>query len=362
MPLRSSKAMNVVLFEAFPDPYRQSMARYASCLKSALTPLLRPGELILSYLPPVRVAPKAARYWSEYVIYPWMARRQAGEVNHIIDHAYGHLAGWIEPKRTVVTVHDMIALKTRDGFIRRHNLRGICRAAHVICVSEATRQEFLRLSGYPPEQTHVIHEGVEEEFFVEPAGDPFERLGLPRARYLLHIGHVFPYKNIPGLLRVFSQLVGDKGTDLFLLRVGGAFTREQQRLAQQLGIAGRIRHLGYVPSKQLPLLYRCAELLLFPSLDEGFGFPVLEAMASSLPVVASQRGALPEVAGQAALLADPSDPTALVDRVRNLLKDSALRFQLKEAGRRRARQFTWDSTARKTLEIYHRVHEAAANR
>jgi alpha-1,3-rhamnosyl/mannosyltransferase len=157
--------------------------------------------------------------------------------------------------------------------------------------------------------------------------------------------------------------VSDQGADLFLLRVGGAFTRKQQRLARQLRIEARIRHLGYVPSKQLPLIYRCAELLLFPSLDEGFGFPVLEAMASGLPVVASQRGALPEVAGQAALLADPSHPTALADRVRDLLKDSALRSQLKEAGRRRARQFTWDSTARKTLEVYRRVHhEAARNR
>lgn len=362
MPLRSFKAMNVVLFEAFPDPYRQSMARYASCLKSALTPLLRPGESASSYLPLVHVAPKVARYWSEYVIYPWMARRQTGEVNHLVDHAYGHLTRWIEPKRTVITVHDMIALKTRRGFIQRNNLRGICRAARVICVSEATRREFLRLSGYPPEQTHVIYEGVGEEFFVEPAGDPFERLGLPRARYLLHIGHVFPYKNIPGLLRVFSQLVNDQGADLFLLRVGGPFTREQQRLAQQLGIEARIRHLGYVQSEQLPLLYRCAELLLFPSLDEGFGFPVLEAMASGLPVVASQRGALPEVAGPAALLADPSHPTALADQVRNLLKDSALRSQLKEAGRQRARQFTWDNTARKTLEIYRRIRKADVNR
>ncbi len=354
--------MNVVLFEAFPDPYRQSMARYSSCLKAALTPLLKPGESVSSYFPPARVAPKAARYWSHYVIYPWRARRQAGEVNHIIDHAYGYLAGAIDPRRMVVTVHDMIALKTRHGFIRRHNLSGICRAAQVICVSEATRREFLRLSGYPPEQAHVIHEGVGEEFFVEPEGDPFKQLGLPRARYLLHIGHVFPYKNIPGLLRIFSQLVDDKGADLFLLRVGGPFTREQRRLAQQLGIENRIRHLGYAQSQQLPLLYRCAELLLFPSLDEGFGFPVLEAMASGLPVVASQRGALPEVAGQAALLADPSHPTALADRVRELLKDSTLRAQLKEAGQERARQFTWDSTARKTLGIYRRIREENANR
>lgn len=362
MPLRSSKAMNVVLFEAFPDPYRQSMVRYASCLKSALTPLLKPGESVSSYLPLARLAPKAARYWSQYVIYPWRARPQAGEINHIMDHAYGHLSWAIETQRTVVTVHDMIALKTRRGFIQRYNLRGICRAAQVICVSEATRQEFLRLSGYPPERTHVIHEGVGEEFFVEPEGDPFERLGLPRARYLLHIGHVFPYKNIPGLLRVFSQLAGDKGSDLFLLRVGGPFTQEQQHLAQQLGIETRIRHLGYVQFEHLPLLYRCAELLLFPSLDEGFGFPVLEAMASGLPVVASQRGALPEVAGQAALLADPSHPTALADHVRDLLKDSALRSKLKEAGRQRARQFTWNRTGQQTLEIYRRVHQEALSR
>ncbi len=354
--------MNVVLFEAFPDSYRQSMARYSSCLKSALTPLLVSDESISSFFPPGRVAPKPARYWAEYILYPRTARRHTGEVNHIIDHAYGYLTGWIEPQRTVVTVHDMIALKTRRGLIQRHNLRGISRAAHVICDSEATRSEFLRLSGYSPKQTHTIHAGVGEEFFAEPTGDPFEQLGLPKARYLLHLGHVFPYKNIPGLLHVFAQLVRGNGTDLFLLRAGGAFTREQQRLAQQLGIAQRIRHMGYVPSDQLPLLYRCAELLLFPSLDEGFGFPVLEAMACGLPVVASERGSLPEVAGGAALLADPSHPTALADQARELLRDSALRSQLKEAGRKRALQFPWDSTARKTLEIYRRIYEATAAR
>ncbi len=356
MPVR------VVLFKAFPDPYRLSMERYASSLADSVKPLLQPLESIVSYLPPVKLSPRWARYLSQYGVYPLSGRFHQGEVNHIADHAYSHLTWTLDPRRTVVTVHDMIALKTQRGLAQWYNLSGIRRAAHVICVSEATRREFLRLSGYPPEQTHVIHEGVGEEFFARPEGDPFELLGIPRARYILHIGHVFPYKNIPGLLRVFSQLAGDKSADLFLLRVGGPFTREQQRLAQQLGIDARIRHRGYVQSEQLPLLYRCAELLLFPSLDEGFGFPLLEAMASGLPVVASNRGSLPELAEEAALLVNPEDEPALARRVRDLLKNPPLQARLREAGISRARQFTWERTAQRTLEIYREVYKTSVEK
>lgn len=354
--------MNIVLFEAFPDSYRQSMARYASCLRSALVPLLGPSESVSSFLPPVSVAPKAARYWSQYVVYPRVGRHHQGSVTHVVDHAYGHLARALDARRTVITVHDAIALKTRSGFIQWYNLRGICRAARIICVSEATCREFLRLSGYPVERIDIVHEGVGNEFFVEATGDPFERLGIPRARYILHVGHTMAYKNIPGLLKIFSILTRETNLDLRLLRAGSPFSRNQTQSARDLGIEGRILHLGYLPADRLPDLYRCADLLLFPSLDEGFGFPPLEAMACGLPVVASNRGALPETTGGAALLADPLDEETMARHAKDILKSAKLQEQLSEAGIQRAHQFTWEKAAQKTLAIYRRVHQENSNR
>jgi glycosyltransferase involved in cell wall biosynthesis len=354
--------VRIVLFKSFPDTYRFSMERYASNLIASITPLLQLSESIVSYLPPVKLSPRWARYLSQYGAYPLSGRFHQGEVNHIVDHAYGHLAWSLDPRRVVVTVHDAIALKTRRGLAQRYNLSGIRRAAHVICDSEATQREFLHLSGYPSERTTVIYLGVGEEFFSDSTGSPFDRLGIPPDHYVLHIGHTMVYKNIPGLLRIFSTLTRSMGLGLRLLRVGGPFSPEQERLARDLGVDDRILHLGYLPQNRLPDLYRCAELLLFPSLDEGFGLPVLEAMASGLPVVCSNRGSLPEIAGDAALLSDPADEPTMARQARDLLQNDILRSQLREAGRRRARQFTWDSTARKTLGIYRRIHEANARR
>lgn len=338
------------------------MERYASNLAASIAPLLQPPESIVSYLPPVKLSPRWARYLFQYGVYPLLGRFHQGEVNHILDHAYGHLAWSLDSRRVVVTVHDTIALETRRGFVRRCNLSGIRRAAHVICDSEATQRKFLQLSGYPSERTTVIYLGVGREFFSDSTRNPFDRLGIPPDRYILHIGHTMAYKNIPGLLRIFSILTREMGLDLRLLRVGGPFSPEQERLARELGVDTRILHLGYLAPDKLPDLYRCAELLLFPSLDEGFGFPLLEAMASGLPVVCSNRGSLPEIAGEAALLADPADEPAMAQRVRDLLQNGPLRSQLQEAGRRRAQEFTWEKTAQKTLNLYRRIHQENSDR
>lgn len=334
------------------------MRVYASELQSALLPLLGAEDRLSISMPrPPCIHPRIVRYGVQYLLYPIQARSTPADIFHITDHSYGHLLWTLDPRRSIVTVHDVIALEARHGFVQRYNLRGVCRAARILCDSEATRRKFLRLSGYAPERTVVTPLGVEERFFVDPAGDPFGRLGIPPGRYILHIGHTMPYKNIPGLLRIFSILAGSMGLDLRLLRAGGPFSPEQERLARKLGLQERIFHARYLPPDQLPDLYHCAELLLFPSLDEGFGFPVLEAFASGLPVVASDQGAIPEVAGDAALLADPRDETAMAQHVRTILQNADLRARLREAGRQRARQFHWERTARQTLEVYRQVHQ-----
>ncbi len=353
--------MRVTLFRPFQDPYRLSMQLYADRLEEALRPLLPNGSVRSFHPRPAFVSPRLLRYAGPYLLYPLQARRAQADLGHIADHAYGHLLYFLDPSRSVVTVHDTILWK-EGGLskpVRALILRGISRAAAVICDSHATRDALLALIHLPPKRMEVIPLGVDHRFFEPAEGSPRERLKIPPGRYLLHVGHNKPYKNIPGLLRLLSLLSKERWPDLRLLRVGTRLTPEQERLAAELQVSDRIVQLGLVGPEELPSVYRCAELLLFPSLDEGFGLPVLEAMASGLPVVASNRGALPEVVGKAGILVDPSDLAGAARQVERLLAEPGLRRELRDAGRERACGFTWEKTAASTLEIYRRILRGA---
>ena len=355
--------MRVVLFQAFPDDYRQSMRVYYDSLREAVRPLLRPGEEISGYLPAaLRPTPRPLRYWDQYLRYPMLAPLSQGDVNHVVDQAYGHLLHACDARRSAVTFHDAIALKARKRltFIQRYNLSAIRKAAAVLCVSEASRKDLLAYLPSAKRRVRVIYEGVHSRFFETAAGDPKRRLSLAEGRYLLHVGHVKFYKNIPALLQVLAILTRQRGLHLKLLRVGGPFSNEQERLIDRFGIRDRIVSLGIVPAERLPDVYRSAELLLLPSLDEGFGFPALEAMASGLPVVASNRGALPEVIGKAGVLVDPADCAAMAKEVESVLTQPGRRQELREAGAQRARQFTWEKTAGETLAVYREIHAGKA--
>lgn len=370
-----SSEMDITLFKAFPDPYRQSMRIYADRLLNALQETLPQADKVRSFLPTfVPLAPRPARHIAQYLEYQIMAYFAQSDVNHIIDHAYGHLLYTLNPAKTVVTFHDAIGLKAHDGtlglptsrpsgsprLIQRYNLRGLCRAAAIICVSEASRNDLVSYTAYPLERTHVIHEGVDESFFGETDGDPKKRLGLSCGSYILHVGHTRFYKNIPALFHVLAILTQSLGKDVHLLKVGEAFTSEQKNLAEQLGVWNRIIHLGEVGDRVLPDVYRSADILLFPAWYEGFGLPVLEAMASGLPIVASNRGALPEVAGDAAVLVAPEDHEAMAKGIAAILEQPGYRSRLRDAGLKRAREFTWRRTAQLTLNVYRQVSETSS--
>jgi glycosyltransferase involved in cell wall biosynthesis len=363
--------MKVTLYKAFPDPYRQSMRVYADRLLEALRTMFAPMETAIPYLPrTVRLAPRPARYWAQYVGYQLSSRFAQGDVNHVIDHAYGHLLHSLDPSRTVVTFHDAIGWKPRneqpsdfDGshgqsLIQRFNLAGLRKAAAVICVSEASRKDFVAYTSYPLERIQVIPEGVDTCFFESAYEDDKRRLGLAQGRYLLHVGHTRFYKNIPALFQVLAILTKSLGLDVKLLKVGEAFAPEQEKIADRLGVRDHVVHLGFVEARLLPVVYRCADVLLFPSWDEGFGLPVLEAMASGVPVVASNRGSLPEVVGDAGILAEPDDYGTMAKSIAAILERPSLRSELREAGLRRARRFTWEETARRTLGVYKKLYQA----
>ncbi len=181
-----------------------------------------------------------------------------------------------------------------------------------------------------------------------------ERTGI-HERYLLYVGSNKPHKNLASLVRAWAGLVRDElvGADLRLIIAGREDPRHTsaRALASQLGLGASVCFMPDVPDADLPALLGGAECFVFPSCQEGFGLPPLEAMACGTPVVASNRGSLPEVIGEAGLLVEP-EPDSLAAAIRHMLQDEELRAHLRARGLARARQFSWKRTAAATLEVY----------
>jgi len=258
--------------------------------------------------------------------------------------------------RTVVaTIHDLaframpwtVAPETLAEFAR--NLGpSLYRSERIVAVSEATAGDVVQCLGIARRRVHTVHEGIDPRF-SETSADPPE--GVPD-RYLLFVSTLEPRKNVANLLRAFRLMV-EWGYPGALVLVGrwGWRTESIQREFEDSPVRRRILHLDYVDQEALPSLYRGAEALLFPSLLEGFGLPILEAMACGTPVVTAGRSAMPEVAGPAAVYVDPESPHGIATGVMALVRDAEHRERLAEAGRKRARRFTWESAAAATAQV-----------
>ncbi len=347
--------MRITLYEAFADPYRESMLVYGRFLASALEKEKNNGDFVRSYLPSwAALNPAPARYACQYLGYPAAAFFNQGDVNHILDHSYAHLTHALKAERTVVTFHDAIWLKFRPrlGLAQLHNLSGLKKAGRIVCDSSASRKALLEYLNYPAEKVEVVPLGLGDDFQTAQNVPRFP--GLLEGIYLLHAGHTQSYKNIPALFQVLS-ILKSWGKPVKLLKVGTEFSPEQIASARQLGVWDEVVHLGKVSRAQLPSVYKSARVLLHPSLDEGFGITLLEAMAMGLPIVCSNRGSLPEIAGDAAILTEPDDYLAMAKAVCGILENDGLRVNLVHEGRKQVSKFTWQNTARKMLEIYRQV-------
>lgn len=287
-------------------------------------------------------------------------------------HVPHYVLPWLFPRPMVVTIHDIIHvlfpefLPTSLGFAyARMSIRGaVRRARRIVTPSRATADDLKRLFGATEDRLQVIPNGMHPEFMVDGDPDADEqlraRLGVERP-YLLHVGNHKPHKNAEGLLKAYQLLVHDgRGPVPPLLMVGG-FSKDGElaRRATAMGLGGRVRCLGYVERCELAALFRGATAFIYPTLYEGFGLPVVEAMACGVPVVAGDIAAIREVAGDAVLRVNPREVVELGAAVRRLLEQPALQQQLRERGRARAREFGWRRAAQATLDVYRAVREAA---
>jgi glycosyltransferase involved in cell wall biosynthesis len=249
-------------------------------------------------------------------------------------------------RRAVATFHDLFVL-TGDYSTREFRERFAAQAREaaasadlIIAVSAFTARQVEQLLGVEPARLRVIHHGVRVR-----AGS-----GSRREKIVLHVGAIQRRKNVLGLVEAFERMPSE--WSLVLAGTRGYGAGEILERIERSPRRASIHVPGYVPDRQLGELYAKASIFAFPSLDEGFGMPVLDAMASGVPVLSSTRSALPEVCGDAALLVDPTDHDAIADGLTRLAADSALREELRVRGRLRAQEFTWAHAAAQTWEVY----------
>jgi glycosyltransferase involved in cell wall biosynthesis len=227
-------------------------------------------------------------------------------------------------------------------------------AERVITISHDSAR---RILDYMPEvapKLSVVHHGLPPGF--APVGDGARRAamrarhGLPE-RFLLYVGQVYPHKNVGGILRALALLRDRIPHPLVMVGRPSLKAERDMRLVEQLGLGDRVRFTGWVADEDLPVLYSLADAFVFPSLYEGFGVPLLEAMACGCPVVTSTGGSCAEVVGEAGLCVDPADPAAIAGAVLRVVTEPGLARELGRRGVERARRFTWERTARATLSI-----------
>ena len=371
------------------DPRRTGVGRYTRALLRHLPPADPETSYVAWYLDVRGIGTRSRRFagWSANLVEratriptrlfgPMSARVGSPKLEWLAGASDMVFAPNFLPPPTsvrdvIVVVHDLAfdvipeTAPHQDARWRRRFERSLARAAGVIVPSEAARSDLLRFYGPEPDRVHVIHHGTDAEAF-SPASPPEVEDVRRRYRiagpYIVFLGGLEPRKNLEMLVRAFGMLEDDR---YHLVLSGGevpwvkGYRERIDGVISELpaSVANRIVQTGYVSDPDRRSLLSGAEVLAYPSLYEGFGFPILEGFAANVPVLTSDRSAMPETAGNAALLVDPEDAAAIAKGLGQLLGDDDLRNVLRAAGTARVATFTWERCARRTVEVIRRAHD-----
>ena len=261
------------------------------------------------------------------------------------------------PCRFVVMVHDFIPLRFPNWrspltYYHRYYIPLVLQqAVHIVCNSQATAQDIVKFCQVSLEKITPIPLGYDAKHF--------RFLNLPTKNYFLYIGRCDPYKNLHGLISAFAGLANRSDYELWLAGTPDPrYTPALKARVEELGLSGQVKFLEYVPFAELPRLINQAIALVFPSLWEGFGLPVLEAMACGTPAIASNVSSLPEVVGNAGLLINPDKPGEIAEAMNTVATDAKLRSQLRELSLSRATEFSWEKTGKATAKVLEQYIES----
>lgn len=298
----------------------------------------------------------------EQLVQPWAARQARADLLH--DLAF--VAPLLTARPTVLTVYDLTFVLFPGAF-NRLNRRYLSlmtplsarRARRVIAISESTKRDLVRLAGVPAEKIDVVYPALEPDMrrASAQAVAAFRRQrGLPE-RYILYVGTLEPRKNAVSLVHAYGELRRRQALPHRLVLAGGKGWRYENIFAaiEEYGLRDDVLLPGYVADEELPLWYSAAEMFVYPSLYEGFGLPVLEAMACGAPVITSSVSSLPEVVGDAGLLVEPTNVAQLADSIMRVAANDAVREEMTAKGMARASQFSRARMAEETLAVYRRA-------
>src|ERR1700730_684119 len=326
--------MKILLVGNYEPSGQKSMQRFAALLESGFkaagheTRIIRP-PIVAGALPVRGAAAKWLGYFDQFVVFPKRLIQMVewADIVHICDHSNAFYVKYVQDRPYVVTCHDMLAVRSAIGEfacnltswtgrqlqnIILRGLRTAGRTGHIACVSEATRQDILRVAGVPRQRVSQIYNGLHFPFSpldTEQARRQISKFGIQNdQRFILHVGGNSWYKNRLGVLKILSALKSlPEGKELSLVMAGQPFTREMRRFRYE-NVAGRdVIELINPSNQELRALYSCANLMLFPSLQEGFGWPIIEAQACGCPVVTSRRLPMMEIGGDAATYIEPDN-------------------------------------------------------
>lgn len=317
------------------------------------------------------------KYYETFWRHPQSVSNLNADIFHVIDQCDGHITNWLKrkDKSVVVTCHDLVQfvypnilrdqsrIPALSMAMWRYSVQGMEQADHIVSVSSNTAQDVTRFLKVNPEKITIVPNGVEAQYRQLETNEINELkqkfCPAPNTICLLNVGSTHHRKNILSVLQLLKKLK-EKNISVCLWRTGGEFTLEQKAFIQQNQLNSLIINLGNPEKEELVQIYNSADILLAPSLYEGFGLTILEAMACGLPVVTSNRSSLPEVAGDAAALVDPEDINAILTAVLQIQNDADYRQQLIDRGLERVKLFGWKHTAEKVAQTYEKIRSQTA--
>ena len=369
--------MNVLLVGNYAPDQQYSMLGFCSMMESEL---LKAGHSVRVVRPEVRLGRlqttsselwKWLGYIDKFILFPGHLRTasKAVDVVHLCDHSNSLYARYCGSTACVVTCHDLLAVRVARGDFPQARTRwsgrkfqlmvvnGLKRARHLACVSEATRSDVLRLCSVPGSKTSVVYTGL--NFAYRPASEReqatrLDSLGIDRdERFILHVGSPSWYKNQQGLIRIFKELVATpQGNNLTLVMVSKTLVPALKKVISECSLQRRVRILSHVQPEDLRALYSAAIALVFPSLSEGFGWPIIEAQACGCPVFTSNRAPMTEVGGDGAIYIDPEDAQGTATIIAENLRNVRL---MREAGFANVRKFSAEEMVSGYIDAYHKA-------